>query len=85
MPEISVGACPLVPYSHPVVLEVLHIGVTFQEPQQLMDYGFQMEFFGGEEGESVAEVKAHLMAEHTACACACAVAAVNSLGHDPVQ
>lgn len=83
--EISVGASPFIPYPHSVVLKILHIGVPFQEPEEFVDDGFEMEFLGGEEGESFAQVKPHLMAKHTACACARAVATVHSLGHYSVE
>ena len=32
-----------------------------------MDYGFEVDFLRGEEGEAFAEVEAHLIAEHALC------------------
>jgi len=38
-----------------------------------MDDGFEVAFFGCDQGEALTEVKAHLMAEDAARACSCAV------------
>ncbi len=50
-----------------------------------MDYRLQMELLGGQQGEALAEVKFHLIAEDGACAGAGAVRAVGSVGEYPVE
>ena len=62
--EVAVFVRPFVPDGYAVVLEVLDVGIACDEPQELMDYGFEVDFLRGEEGEAFAEVEAHLIAEH---------------------
>ena len=64
--EVAVGAGPLVPDGDFVVVEVLHISVAAQEPQQLVYDGAQMQLLGGEQREAVIQVEAHLVAEDAA-------------------
>jgi hypothetical protein len=47
-----------------MVLEIFHVCVSRDEPQKLIDDRFQMDFLGSQERESLAEVIAHLIAEH---------------------
>ena len=54
--EFTVLISPLVPDTHPMFLQVFHVGVTFQKPQQFVDDTLQVEFFRGQQGESVVEV-----------------------------
>ena len=61
--QLAVGASPFVPDADFVVVEVLHIGVATEKPQQLVDDGAQVQLLGGEEGKAVVEVEAHLVAE----------------------
>ena len=46
-----------------MLLQILHVCVAAQEPQQLVDDALQVQFLRGKQGKSLAEVKAHLMAE----------------------
>ena len=48
-----------------MLLQVFHVGVTFQEPQEFVDDRLQMEFLGGEQRKTVVEVVAGLGAEDT--------------------
>ena len=61
--QFAIGAGPFVPNADLMVVEVLHIGVATEKPQQLVDDGAQVQLLGGEEGKSVVEVEAHLVAE----------------------
>jgi hypothetical protein len=71
--EVAVFIGPLVPDAHTVILEIFYIGITGYEPQEFIYDGLQMKFLGCQKRESLAEVKAHLMAEDTLCACTCTV------------
>ncbi len=62
--QFAVFISPFVPDTHAVVFQVADVGVTLQEPEQLVNDGAQVHFFGGDQGKSLAEVKAHLVAEN---------------------
>ena len=65
---------PLVPDGDAVVVEVFHVGVAGEEPQQLVDDRAQMELLGGHKRKTVVQVEAHLAAEHAQGSSAGAVA-----------
>ena len=73
-PEVAVLVGPLVPYPYPVFLQVAHVGVALEKPQQFVDNRLEMQFLGGEQRESLFEIESHLMAEHGERARARAVA-----------
>ena len=83
--QAAVGVGPFVPYAHAVLLQVGHISVAAQEPQQFVDYRFEMELFCGEQWESVGEVESHLVAEHASGSGSGAVGFLHSLGEDVLQ
>lgn len=85
MSEVAVGRGPLVPDAHTMVLEVAHVGVAVEKPQQLVDDGFEMQFLGGEQGEALFEVESHLIAEHRAGAGAGAVGFLHPVVHDVAE
>lgn len=66
--EVSIGVGPFVPYPHPVLLQIMHIGVATQEPQQLIYYRFQVQLFSSQQRETVVEVETHLVAKHATSA-----------------
>ena len=72
--QVSVLIRPLVPNSHTIILEILDVGVSCDEPQKFVDYGFEMDLLGGQQRKAFAKVKTHLVTEHTLCSSACAVA-----------
>ena len=61
--EFAMFIGPIVPDADAVFLEVGDVGVAFEEPEEFVDDGAEVEFFGGEAGESVPEVEAGLAAE----------------------
>ena len=83
--EVAVFARPLIPYTHPVLLEILHVGVAMQEPQKFVNNRFEVQFFGGDQGEALAEVEAHLIAEDAASAGAGAVAFIHTMVEDMLK
>jgi len=54
---------PLVPDVDVMLLQILDIGVTSQEPEQLVEDCSSVELLGRNEREAVTQVEAHLMAE----------------------
>ena len=68
-----------------VFLEVGDVGVAVEEPQQLVDDRAEVEFLGGEAGESLAEVVADLAAEDREGAGAGAVGALFAVVEDVVE
>ena len=61
--EVTVLVGPLVPDGDTVILEVLDVGVAGDEPEKLVDDGFEVNFLGGQKRETLGEVEAHLVAE----------------------
>ncbi len=60
-PKLAIFVSPLVPDSHAIFLQELHVGVARKEPEKLVDDGFQMELLRGEQGETLAHRETHLM------------------------
>ena len=85
MAEVAVLVRPFVPDADTVLLQILHVGVALEEPQQFVDDGLEVQFLGGEEGESVLQVEAHLMAEHADGAGAGAVFFLHAFRLDALQ
>ena len=86
MPEVSrhrVG--PLVPYTHPVFLQIAHVGIALQEPKEFIDDALEVDFLGGQKGKTLREVETHLMAENTDDARAGAVVLLHTLVEDALQ
>ena len=78
--QVAVLVRPLVPYADAVFLQIADIGVALEKPQQFVDDGFEVQFFGGEEGETLFEVETHLMPEDGQGAGACAVFFADAFG-----
>ena len=83
--QLAVGASPFVPDSHFVVMQILHIGVAAQKPQQLIDDRAQMQFLGGQQWEAVVQVEPHLVAESAHSARTRAVALGHTIGQHMLQ
>jgi hypothetical protein len=62
--QIAVLIRPFVPDTNSVFLEVFDIGVASEKPKQFMDNGLEVEFLGGEEGETFFQIKTHLMSKN---------------------
>ena len=62
--EVAVLIGPFVPNGISVVFEIFDVGVTADEPQKLVDNGFEMNFLGCQERKALAQVETHLIAEH---------------------
>jgi len=61
--EISVFIGPFIPDFYAVFLQIFDICVTGEEPEELVNDGAEVAFFGGDEGEALCEVEAHLAAK----------------------
>ena len=68
-----------------MVLEVLDVGVAGNEPEQLVDNGLEVDLLGGEQGEALREVEAHLVAEDALRAHPGAVVLHHAVVHDFLQ
>ena len=64
MAEVAVGIGPFVPYAYTVFLQVVHVCVAGEEPQQFVYDRFEMQFLGCDQRKSVGEIETHLVAEH---------------------
>ena len=62
--QVAVFIGPLVPDGDTVILQVLDVGVSGEEPQEFMDDGLEVHLLGGEEGKTIGQVEPHLVAEH---------------------
>ena len=83
--EFSVLVGPLIPDAYTVLLEVFHVGVALEEPEQFVDDRLQVELLRGEQGETVVEVVTRLGAEDADGAGACAVTFLGAFGEDAIQ
>ncbi len=85
MTQVAIFVGPLIPDANPVFLEVFHIRVTFEKPQQLMDNRLKMELLGGQQRETILEIESHLITEHTPCAGTGTVSFLNPVIHYMLQ
>src|SRR5690606_26943733 len=77
--QLAVLVGPLVPDADLVLLQVGDVGLALQEPQQFVDDRAQVQLLGGDQREALAQVEAHLPAEHAAGAGAGAVRLVGAV------
>ena len=77
--EFAVFVGPFVPDGYVIFVQIFDVGVAAQKPQQLVDDGAQVQFFGGEKREAILQLEAHLVAEHRAGAGAGAVGFVGAV------
>ena len=80
--EVAVFVGPFVPDGDVVFFQVADVGVAFEKPKELVDDGAQVELFGGEQGEALGEVEAHLVPEYGTGAGAGAVGFVGAVAED---
>ena len=83
--QVAVFVGPLVPDRDLVVLEPANVGVSSQEPQQFVDHGPDVDFFGGEKWESLGQVEPHLSTKQTTRSNAGTVFAIKAMTEDFVQ
>src|SRR5690349_15090745 len=83
--EIAAGVRPFIPDRDAVLLQIADIGVAGEEPQQLVDDRLDMQLLGRDQREALAEVEAHLVAEHALGAGARAVALDDALVENVLQ
>src|SRR3979490_2105428 len=61
--ELALLVGPFVPDRDALFLEPAHIGVSGEEPEQLVDDGLQVQLLSGDEREALRQIEAHLVAE----------------------
>src|SRR5690606_11645964 len=82
-PEVAVGVGPFVPDADAVLLQVAHVGVALQEPQQLVHDRTDVQLLRRDEREAVGEVETHLVTEYRAGAGAGPVGSIDAVAEDP--
>jgi len=55
--KVAMFVGPLVPNADAILLQVTHVGVPLEEPQQFVDHGRDVDALGGHQREPLAEVK----------------------------
>src|ERR1700730_2100890 len=65
--KIAFSVGPLIPYRDAVFVEVAHIGVAAQKPEQLVDDRFQMELLRGKQRKFLSQIESRLSAENRKC------------------
>ena len=83
--QFSILISPLVPDADTVFLEVFHVGIAFQEPEQFVDDTLQMEFFRGQQGEPIVEVITTLGTKDADGTCSCTVTFLSAFCQDAVE
>ena len=61
--RISRCISPFVPNTHTVVLKISNVGISFQEPQQLMDDAAQVKLLGGSQWKALLQIKPNMCSE----------------------
>src|SRR6516162_1462477 len=55
---------PFVPDRHPMIVEILDIGIAGEEPEQLVDDRLEVQLLGRRQRKALAEVESHLFPEY---------------------
>src|SRR5262249_40034940 len=63
-PEVAMFIGPFVPDRHPMIVEILDIGIAGEEPEQLVDDRLEVELLGRRQRKAQAEVESHLFPEY---------------------
>jgi hypothetical protein len=63
-------------------LQVLHVGISFEKPQQFVDDGRQVKFLCGDHREPLREVKPHLVPKDRFCSRTGSVGLVSAFVED---
>lgn len=83
--EVAIRIGPFIPDGDIVFPQVADVCLAFQEPEQLVDDGAEVEFFRGEEGKSLAKIEALLGTENRIGASAGAVGFESTLVEDKAK
>ena len=65
--KVTILICPFVPDTYAMLLKILHVCITGNEPKQFIYDRLQMKFLCGQERKTLAEIIAGLITEHTLC------------------
>jgi hypothetical protein len=79
------GIGPLIPDADAVLLEVVHVSVSPEEPEKLVDDGLEVQFLRGKQWKALFQVETHLVAEYTEGTRAGAVSLLDSLVQNAPQ
>lgn len=78
--QIPICIGPFIPNGNPILIQVPDVAIAFQKPQQFVDDGFKMQFFGGEQGKSFVKIETHLIPKNAYGARTRPVALLHSVG-----
>src|SRR5690606_17327331 len=76
---------PLIPDRNAIVYEVLDVGASLEEPQQLVDNALHVQLFGRNRREPLLEIETHLMAEDAQRPCAGAIVLPGAIVQNVLQ
>lgn len=77
--QVTFFVGPLVPNGDFVVIQVLYVGLSFQEPEKFVDNGTKVQFLRGQQGKLIFEGIPHLSTEHGISAGTRSVVAISPL------
>ena len=80
--KLAVGVGPFIPDADTALLQPAHIGVAAQKPKEFKDDRFLVQLLGGQQGEALGQIKAHLAAKDAQRAGAGTVTPLNPIGQD---
>ena len=83
--QLAVLVGPLVPDAHAVFLQILHVGIAVEEPQQLVDDRLQVQFLRRQQRKTVLHVVTTLCAKNAQGAGTCTVTLLGTLAEDTVK
>ena len=84
-PELAVGIGPVVPDTNAVLLQIADVALSRKEPQQLVEDRAGVQFLGGQEGEAIGQIEAHLVPEDAQGPGAGSVSLFDPFVEDPSQ
>ncbi len=66
-------------------LQIAHVRLPTEEPEEFIDDGLQVELLGGQAGKPLREVEAHLVTKDADRPCPRAVALLDTFGENAIQ
>jgi hypothetical protein len=63
--QLALFVGPLIPDGHAMILQVLHVAIALQKPEQFIDDRAQVQLFGRHRRETGRQIEAHLIAKNT--------------------
>jgi hypothetical protein len=77
--KVTVFGSPLVPNGYPIFSQPLCIGVTAQEPDELVNNALKVNFLGGKKRKPLTQIKAQLTPKYRARSRSRAITSINAV------